>query len=96
MTNAVLHANTGEATTPRRPSTVPAGIETTRRDIIIASTTSGAHYLRTYMPVCSVRNCAGAGHVELVSRMDNRAQVFCLDHGLDHLDALDYGKRGVA
>lgn len=63
---------------------------------IIASTTSGAHYLRTYMPKCSVRNCGGNGHVELVSRMDNSVRLLCLDHGLDRLDALDYGKRAAS
>lgn len=96
MTSPVLHATREDATTRPPQSTGPAGIETTRRATIIASTMSGAHYLRTHMPKCGVAGCDGAGTVELVSRLDSVVRLLCLDHGLGRLDALDYGKRGAA
>ena len=97
MTTATPYSNHQWLATSHRPAESPGGVLSNRLagGTIIASTTSGAHFLRTYMPGCIVANCDGAGTVEMVSRLDNSARLFCLDHGLERLDALDYGKRGA-
>ena len=79
----------------RYTATLPEGGVSNRPagGIIIARTTSGAHFLRTYMPVCMVPKCGDAGTVELVSRFAKDPLLLCLDHGIARLEALDYGKR---